>query len=960
MRCTDLPGFAAKLIFCLTQCTVVGERGGGLRLTVRERMLVHLKDHAARAEAYPAPVEITQAGLAAAVGIERRHLPQYIRPLIAEGLVVERSAPVVGGRQRRKTYALTFAGRKEAVRLQEWAKTERIRVREGDGIRETSVAEFLENSGRKVSLVEVARQVAEMGVVELESSAPSPSSLFVAQISDAPRVEVFLGRRRELDEVVRDSEGPRVFVVRGVAGIGKSSFAAKACELMRGRKNLFWHRIRPWDSLPIVLANLGRFLSALDRPGLVAVLSRGQVARAAEVLRQDLPGTHSFLVFDDAQVASPDLLTVFQMLAEAVADAPDVRMLILSRRALPFYNRRDVVLGGLLREIELGGLSSEEAAALLAVGGEPSALVGVGRKLAGHPLFLELVRAHRPETSRALGDVRRFIEEEIYVKLSEAERTIMKLGSLYRVPVPGTALLAGSELSFETLVALQDQLLLRRVGEDHYEIHDTIRDFFAGVLASKERERFGVLAVAQLRVLADNASASGDAAGRVAYLSNALQIAQPREERAVLSESLGDANEGIGDMLGLSAAYRTAMALTSDAPTLTRLHRKLASSLEDRGQLDAASAEVDAGFIALGDGASVERGWLYLVRARIANGTYNYPSAEAYAETALQAFERSGERLGQARTLLEAGKAAIWTGTLSEDGTPAAGRRFEAALEVASSLGDPRLEARIRIAIAIAIGYGSGDYEAGTAQWRAIESSPAMADPNVRSEMHLERAWFLLRIRRDYEAAESELLEAARVARKIHDDRTLADVDYQSAVMALQQGRYSEAGRLDEEAGSEMAQVGITGFAANAYFGAVHSYLAAGDWDGYQRAASALKTPSLERGLKQDTINWLSHQAMESVIRGDLVEFEHASAELFRYAEAIPARSLWRTTRLWWGHFYYSVALRALGRDREAEEHRLRALELVRSANNLQAVQTIESDLGGRIAETVRGGRKPP
>ena len=92
------------------------------------------------------------------------------------------------------------------------------------------------------------------------------------------------------------------------------------CERVRGQRNLLWHRIRPWESGAAILANLGEFLEALDRPGLASVFSNGGEAGViAEVLRQDLPDTHALLVLDDAHEASREASSVFRMLAEGVA-----------------------------------------------------------------------------------------------------------------------------------------------------------------------------------------------------------------------------------------------------------------------------------------------------------------------------------------------------------------------------------------------------------------------------------------------------------------------------------------------------------------------------------------------------------------------------------------------------------------------------------------------------------------
>src|SRR5207245_5097175 len=129
----------------------------------------------------------------------------------------------------------------------------------------------------------------------------------VQMLSNAPRVEWFVGREEELGAVTQ-LDGPRRVVVRSVAGIGKTTLAARACELLRTKRNLFWHRVRAWDTPKSVLAALGDFLVSLGKPGLRSVLMRGDLAQALQVVREDVRRGRSFLRFDDVHDARAAVL----------------------------------------------------------------------------------------------------------------------------------------------------------------------------------------------------------------------------------------------------------------------------------------------------------------------------------------------------------------------------------------------------------------------------------------------------------------------------------------------------------------------------------------------------------------------------------------------------------------------------------------------------------------------------
>ena len=412
-----------------------------MRLTAKERVLLHLLDFARHAESVEVPPEMAQEGVAGAVGIELRHLTQYIRPLEAEGLVRERRAHISGARQRRIVYDLTDTGRRAAMRLRDAVKSEVVRVRDAGGVREVTVARLLEESKGSASVVFISRQVAEAGIVELGALSRPGAPGLVEMLSDAPRIAKFVGREVELAAVTGTADGPRVFVVRGVAGIGKSSFAARACDLLRGRCNLFWHRLRPWDSRPSILARLGEFLSALGKPGLRSVLARGETARADPVLREDLPGTKSLLVFDDAHAANREVAGLLGDFLHPI-DAPPAthKLLFLSRERAGFV-RADDLAKGRVRELELSDLPGPDARAVLeALGAPASRREEIIDRGGGHPLSLELAAAGRFTVERARETSATWFAEEALSRLAIEPRRALELACVFEGTIPPEAL----------------------------------------------------------------------------------------------------------------------------------------------------------------------------------------------------------------------------------------------------------------------------------------------------------------------------------------------------------------------------------------------------------------------------------------------------------------------------------------------------------------------------------------
>jgi len=873
---------------------------------------------------------MTQDGIARASGFEIPHFTQYVQPLVQEGLVRERTAHVKGSRRRRKVYDLTDAGKVSAVRLRDKMRSEVVRVRDQKGVREASLSSVLAEASGKASFLDVFRQVTETGIFDLASVTAAPTPSFVEMLSDAPQLTTFVGRRAELEAITGESETPRVFVIQGVAGIGKSSLGAKATELLRGKRNLFWRQVRRWDTHLSVLASLGDFLTALGKPGLRSVLARGEVDRAVQVLREDLRGTPSFLVVDDAHEASPDAVASLRLLKEIIAEAPDVRLLVLTRETLPFYDRRDVVVRGLVQEIELRGLLPEEVEAFLPH--EPSrATLDVVHEVAGHPLFLELVRAS-PDAlpARARRDVRRFVEEEIYRKLSERERRMMMVAALYRVAVPSEALVPDERLSGDVLLSLTERSLIRRVGEHGYEVHEAVRDVFAAMSVPAERRALAEFAVSQLRRLAAEAWNREDFVACARYLANALQLPVSSEGRLELLESTGDAMERMGDIDTSAAAYREALGLTEASDTRARLHRKIADPFANRGELANASRELDAGFLALGGTPSAERGWLHLARSRVAVRSNRFGEAQEQGEVALRIFRDFGDVPGQVDACAELGYATGYSGAVDSHGSPLAEQYYMEALRLVGSLANARLSGRLHVLAAERAYYQGG---AVNRFWEHLDAAEELVkrsgDPILTRQLLTVRAILKFYSTADFEGAMADAAEALRVAGQVRDSEGISLAKYWMAQCSRATGNIAEARRGFAEAAEELGISGVRYYGSFATGYAAECFLMEGDATGYRRFVA-----DREEAVRVSQLWTAVLDGFNRLIDGGYPDSESRFREAIRFAEGQPASATLSKLDVGLAHFYYAAALRTLGNEHEAVEEMTRALEAWRAYNN--------------------------
>src|SRR6266571_816829 len=131
---------------------------GPVRLTAKERILLHLLHFARYADASEVPRELTQERIVEAAGIDRRHFTQYVRPLVRDGFVRERMAHVRGTVQRRRAYVITGQGRNRALGVRDRIRSAAVRVRDAAGVREVTVAEALLEARGSMSVLDILRE----------------------------------------------------------------------------------------------------------------------------------------------------------------------------------------------------------------------------------------------------------------------------------------------------------------------------------------------------------------------------------------------------------------------------------------------------------------------------------------------------------------------------------------------------------------------------------------------------------------------------------------------------------------------------------------------------------------------------------------------------------------------------------------------------------------------------------
>ena len=88
-------------------------------MTTEERTLLHLFDNPLPEGHWEAPPAITQAGISAAVHVQRKHVPRTLKRLEKNEELISNQRHVPGAKQRRMVYGLTPKGLKRAGNIRE-------------------------------------------------------------------------------------------------------------------------------------------------------------------------------------------------------------------------------------------------------------------------------------------------------------------------------------------------------------------------------------------------------------------------------------------------------------------------------------------------------------------------------------------------------------------------------------------------------------------------------------------------------------------------------------------------------------------------------------------------------------------------------------------------------------------------------------------------------------------------
>jgi hypothetical protein len=448
-----------------------------VNIAVSDRIMVHLWEQDHQADHYLVSFDMTRPGIAEVCALHLPNVSRTMRDLVVNGLVSEHTRAVRGDERRQKTCQLTEEVRKEARNRIEKLRSTKILIRDKKGklleIRADEASSVLQTG---LTLLQVLMHAQHEGVLNFgdirfgaiirSEGALSNNIGSITLLSGAhstyhvrpPETREVHGRSLEKKSIDKwyNSDIP-MFVLSGIAGCGKTTLVSFWIDdMLSSEKEIqaMYYPCQPWDSsLGIATSLLHRIGIGSDdgfsdpyklleslplKPGAafnIDLFRRRLIAHLSDEDKLlEIQPPNLFVILDDVHNIGPEGDHLFGALLQ-VAEATKMRLFLISRTNLAFYDRRDVHTRGKVEELVLTGLSLEEIEEWINKLNLPNEAPArdIYAATGGHPLAVELLEIYGNTLHE---DWLRFLDEEILDVLPHDHKELLAFLAVSEIPVP--------------------------------------------------------------------------------------------------------------------------------------------------------------------------------------------------------------------------------------------------------------------------------------------------------------------------------------------------------------------------------------------------------------------------------------------------------------------------------------------------------------------------------------------
>ena len=448
-------------------------------VSVSDRIMLHLWEQDFQADHYIVTSDVTRSGIAESCALHPPNVSRAMRQLTSQGYISQHSRTVRGDNRRHKTWQLTDEGRELARERISELRSVLVLIRSKEGnVLEVRADEAANKLRAGLSLLQILMHAQHEGVLNFgdirfgalvrkdDNKPPLGSiSIFTGAHSTyhtrPPKTRTVHGRKIEIG-TMDDwfNSGKPLLVLSGIAGSGKTTLTSHWFEeMMHSKSNLktMYYPCQPWDS-PLGIATsllhrIGITGDSEDPYNILATLPYKPAARLEiDSFRRRLTAhlldekslidsnkggkqpDEILVILDDVHNIGTNGDHLFGALLQT-AETTKLRLLMISRTNLAFYDRRYVHTLDKVSEMALSGLSPEEIEDWIEKIDVPANAPAseIHRVTGGHPLAVELLEMYGQTLHE---DWLRFLDEEILNVLPEAHREILSILATSERPVP--------------------------------------------------------------------------------------------------------------------------------------------------------------------------------------------------------------------------------------------------------------------------------------------------------------------------------------------------------------------------------------------------------------------------------------------------------------------------------------------------------------------------------------------
>ncbi len=476
------------------------KKGSKLDLPVQDRILFHLATFSSYNPTWEVPEGMTQQGIADALVVSRCNVSRVMSKLTESGLVEEMKEHVKGKERKRKVYVLSTQGRLHLNDIINDYGQKMVEVLDNERVVTISLQDAYLNQRVKDLCKKESLFFNILDALHAEGVFLVPDTPMDERrchfCSKVPVFGYFIGRTEESTEILQAINQGDPVVITGIAGIGKTALAYHVAQ-DKSDNDVFWMRLFEWTTMQNFLKELGNFLLEGGDRRLDAHLSEGETVSSESlqeiteiVLDYIEEGRDLLIVLDDFHKLSPDVeFHIIELLKGLLGkmemiEGGKMGLLITTRYRINNLMRLEIP-SVKIKEIYLSGLDADSVELLLKrKSKETFSTDDVIRITRGHPLALELLDSIHPEagvvfngTKLVQSQVRQYLFEEIFDKLSEQQKEMLMKISVYRQPVPYHWLMADNRSKKAVLEDLINNNFIERFPRGYW-IHDLIRSYF--------------------------------------------------------------------------------------------------------------------------------------------------------------------------------------------------------------------------------------------------------------------------------------------------------------------------------------------------------------------------------------------------------------------------------------------------------------------------------------------------